>query len=80
MLIAGAAVWMHVDALGLPRDHPQLPAVVGGRFERQRALGQLVERLGTDVLIPVDGLISGGPVFEVREFLLDSNLPNVPSR
>lgn len=83
MLIDGSgSAWIRADALGLPRDHPQLPTVRDSEsFEElfESALPMALAFANGDLFIPVDGLVNGGPVFEVRDFVLDSNLSNVPS-
>ena len=85
MLIDGSgSPWMRADALGLPRDHPELPALRRAESFEELAesalpLALAFARSDDDLFIPVDGLVNGGPVFEVREFVLDSNIPNVPS-
>lgn len=79
ILIGGpGAAWMRADGLGLPRNEGWR----GESFEEviESTLLPMALALATgDGLIPVDGLVNGGPVFDIVEFTINSELSNIPS-
>lgn len=84
LLDGSGSAWIRADALGLPRDDPQVPTLPGGESFEERLESMLPMALALasgdlDVFIPVDGLVNGGPVFEVRDFALNPNLSRIPS-
>ena len=69
---------MRADGLGLPRNEGWR----GESFEEviESTLLPMALALATgDGLIPVDGLVNGGPVFDIVEFTINSELSNIPS-
>lgn len=83
-VIGASSAWMRADAVGLARDNAlalfRAVQQSDSVDEAAEALIPLAGEISTgDAWLPVDGLMNGGPVFEVREFTIDPELPRIPS-
>ena len=84
LLDGSADVWIRVDALGMARGDARVPDPDAIDSDEEAFIALLpmalaIARGDLSAFIPVDGLVNGGPVFEVRDFLVDADLPRVPS-
>ena len=84
LLDGSADVWIRVDALGMALGDPRVPepdAIDSDEeaFTTLLPMALAIARGDLSAFIPVDGLVNGGPVFEVRDFHVDADLPRVPS-
>ena len=75
--------WIRADAIGLPRGDPRISNIQNADSFEDAAksliqMGLAIES-GELAMIPVDGLVNGGPVFEVQDFTVNPSLSNAPS-
>ena len=84
LLDGSAEALIRVEALGMSHQDPRVPDLDAAGSADEAFIAALpmalaIARGDLSAFVAVDGLVNGGPVFEVRDFVLDPDLSRVPS-